>query len=187
MIRRKFLFLDIDGVLNKHGDMPMLCSAIDNLRLIIEQTNCEVILSSSLGVFAEWRKDMINVGKFPEDLLKHFKGSAYFDFHPICFDELLKQEGFIQSQKRGECIKITLSTILSPTEIANNVKKNFVIIDDCIGDIKPNQLPFLVKTDPSKGLTKENALEAISLLNQNVDLTKQEKLERAINNLKIGF
>lgn len=136
----RVLFLDIDGVLNSKQSRDLAIflepSRIQLLNNILEQTKCEVVISST------WR-------------LKN---------GPLLLEELLTLAGYkgyilgytptIPNRERGSEIKEWLAR--HPTE-------KFVILDD--NDDMGNLFPYLVKTTFDEGLTETKAQEVIKKFN----------------------
>ena len=181
----KILFLDCDGVLNRRptpdelsgkerhgmsekefensivGLNPIL---VANLKRIVDETDCKIVASTSWRYFedhptvgSDWRKtlsDMIGRDK------RIFIGNT-----PILeFD----------SNRRGNEIK---------TWFENNVEPGttmYCVVDDDISDIV-GVIPRkrIVKTDPSVGLTNEDASRIIDILNG--DSVNVEKTEHKWN------
>ena len=146
----KILFLDIDGVLNTptfidEVDAKIFSSGqidprlIDNLNIIVAQTNCKIVVSST------WRRhNSIQVlQKTLED--RRFKGSI-IDLTPI--NDLPRH--------------LQIEQWLDTTSL--DVKK-FVIVDDFYD--MPNLTRHFVKTNEKFGLTEEDAFSCIKILNKN--------------------
>ena len=144
----KVLFLDVDGVLNKANTKEKTatgCSFVEDifvrrLKNIVDQTGCEIVLSS------DWRYDahteLIPELDELEDKLSEY-GLALYDFTPVI------------NNHRGQEIQSWLD---AHTDVGS-----FVILDDR-GDMEPN-MERLVRTLFSHGLTEENKREAIKVLN----------------------
>lgn len=151
----KIIFLDIDGVLNVycHNRDEYGCTfhknLEDNLKLIIDNTNAKIVISSS------WRDSGLEIMK--EMWLFRNLAGEILDITP--YDN--------EYRIRGNEID----------EWLNNNKdlvSNYVIIDDD-SDFLDYQKPFHIKTsdnithsdyiDIGLGLTKECALKAIKMLN----------------------
>lgn len=153
MTQLKVIFLDIDGVLNvipeDRDEFGAVFQApfVDNLKMIIEQTNAKIVISSS------WRHSGKSV--MLEMWLKRQLPGEVIDITP----------NFMKvSAIRGEEIADWLH---------NNWVDAYVILDDD-DDMLPEQLRFFVQTaghgSPSDrnegyGLTTSRALKAISILN----------------------
>lgn len=144
---RKILFLDIDGCLNRCGksikhfeeDKILL------LKSIVEQTGCEIVLSST------WRKSADGL-KRVKKLLKNRLSKELFGVTPI-LDNLVN--GLWHAMPRGVEIAQWL---------AENPVDSFVILDDDsdMGELSDK----LVLTKSFVGLTPEIAQEAIDRLNK---------------------
>lgn len=136
----KVLFLDIDGVLNSNKSIDLAIylepGRIKLLNNIIEQTKCEVVISST------WR----------------------LENGPLQLEKLLTQAGYkwyilgytptIPDRERGTEIKVWL---------ARHPTQKFVILDD--NDDMGNLFPYLVKTTSDEGLTEAKAQEVIKKFN----------------------
>ena len=143
------IFLDIDGVLNSHRKLKEvyelthkshsgynypfdeLCLA--NLTKIVVQTNSKIVITST------WRKDKEGRQKIIEALKEY-----NIDQHIIGYTPIL-------NQSRGNEIKAYLSTL--------DQTPNFIILDDDT-DME-DLIDYLIKTNISDGLTKQNTEEAI--------------------------
>lgn len=161
--RNKFIFLDLDGVLNsnlyyceKHHDkryaeamaqypaelalgVSMIDPvAVDNLNKILEATDAKIVVSSS------WRHD-----SYLPDIFKAVGIKApIFSITP-----------FSESRIRGEEIQAWLDKQTEPY--------TYVILDDD-SDMLESQLPYFVQTDWMKrGLSQDDAKQAIKILNEN--------------------
>ena len=136
----KVLFLDIDGVLSKclypncHGNVQY--KKIKILKKIIDKTNCKIVLSSY------WRTNEILYKNISKKLSKY--DLKIMDKTPI-----------YGSNKRADEIYDWLKDHPS-------VKK-YAIVDD-IEQFYDFQKKYFVKTNPKKGLTKNDAKEIIKIL-----------------------
>lgn len=153
----KIIFLDIDGVLNswdsrkvnielsKHPehycDMPSR-PMIDNLNHIIDDTDAYIVISST------WR------------LLCGHTGMDYILY--LCGVRPDRVIGITPNTKMGGNRGLDIQTWMD--EHPNTAIESFVILDDNsdMGEL----LPFLVLTDPDKGLTKKDAIKAIKILKE---------------------
>jgi hypothetical protein len=173
---KKIIFLDIDGVLNYMPDRQSLETLKNNLghekflheiygfskrlvkylKMIIDDTNCKIVFSTSWRYFkdhhiegSDWRKtlaELLNVdqtifiGNTP-DISSGWDNGSF-------------------SRRRGSEIKMWLECNTEPGKI------KFCIIDDEIGDIIPI-IPkkYVVHTDMKVGLTLDDVKKAIQILN----------------------
>lgn len=151
---RPVIFLDFDGVLNTERHQARLAidgkptkdawgplfdpRAVSNLRRIIDATDAVIVVSSS------WRfvyrlgslRLMWEVRELPGELLDMIpRGASYIS--------------------RGENIECWLD---------RNGRRDYVIIDD-LDDFFPSQHDRYVETNPVVGLTEQDALKAIEILN----------------------
>lgn len=171
----KFLFLDFDGVLNTSRYAKLLKkdgidlydeygamfdpNTISNLKSIIEQTNCKIVLSTS------WRNEgLLRMRSLWKD--RNLPGEI-FSMTPILLSTTY------QDSQNGEmfCIPELNAKALEINawlqQYASN-SFNYVIIDD-ENVFCQKQQNHLVITDENKGLTVQKSKEAIEILN---DLSK---------------
>lgn len=137
----KILFLDIDGVLNAHGDAGMYNMSdarLRRLRRIVESTGCQIVLSSS------WRRydDLFHRAKTKLE----YKGMKLYGCTPRHYDHDI----------RGKEIQEWL-------DAHPNVTKYAIVDDD--SDMMDHQKPFYVKTNGEVGMTDDDADELIYILN----------------------
>jgi hypothetical protein len=144
----KFIFLDIDGVMNHHNHMVRsrhhfsyeFCPvAVQNLREIIKRTGAYIILSST------WRKGMHVIDI--RILFNHYDlGQYVIGATPVFHDQI-----------RGNEIKDLLNRLDEPPE-------SIVILDD---DADMGELmPYLVQCKDYCGLTTDELRErAVQMLN----------------------
>ena len=172
---RKYLFLDLDGVLNtcqysnhliKNGlsefdENGSLFDpkAVDNLRYIIDSTHANIVLSST------WRFDGFKamsklwndrnlpgklIGSTPHLTMAHFENvdtNEVWQKHPIGS----------RGMEIDEWLRLNANEKLNPY--------TYAIIDD-EDDFLSHQLEHIVLTDPIKGITRELANKVISILNK---------------------
>lgn len=152
----KIIFLDIDGVLNscllnelsgyggwfkeedkcEHSNVLWGQKLVDNLKKIVDETNSKIVISST------WRR-YFSVQKFQE----------MFSVYGWQNAPVIDKTDFFGS--RGEEINKWLSE--------NNASK-YVIIDDC-QDFTSEQQRFFINTDAIEGLSFDDAVSAIKILN----------------------
>ena len=155
----KIIFLDIDGVLNKRFSKthaPSGCNGIENALLkrlakIIEETGAKVVLSSTWK--SEIDKNLRYITGDGKYMLNKFKYEGKFHL----FD---KTPDASSCMMRGTEIDEWLSK-------RDNVE-SFVILDDVdFDDFEVyGYTNKLVLTDPNDGLTDEDVLLAIKILNK---------------------
>lgn len=166
----KYLFLDFDGVLNtgryakqlrKEGIDPFDefgamfdPDAIDNLRCIVEQTGCKIVLSST------WRNEgMMMMRALWEN--RNLPGKL-FSMTPILlsttYNDARNGELFTIPERNSKALEIQ-------AWLQRNAKEPFkyVIIDD-ENVFFYGQQEHLVQTEEYGGLTIEKSQEAISIL-----------------------
>ena len=145
---RKFLFLDIDGVMNysEMWNLPMEEQISDDklklLKKIVDATDCEIVLSSS------WRNIDRHMHIIGGNLAKYGIDLVYKTPYDI--------NG---NAKRGDEIRSFLSLYSD-----FDVETRFVILDDD-SDMCEFTDKYLVKTNYDVGLTEEDAEKAIDILN----------------------
>lgn len=148
------IFLDVDGVLNSRNkrdevyekthkphsghSYPFDEKCLENLKLLVQETNSKIVITSVWRKNEEKRRTLLNV-------LKEYN----LDKEVIGYTPVL-------NKKRGIEIKQFL--------IYLKETPNFVIIDD---DSDMEELmPYLIKTNGQVGLTYENVQDAIIKLNK---------------------
>ncbi len=145
----KIVFLDIDGVLNRHEyNLPAQSNSLDvgavsNLNFVLAETNALLVLTSA------WRY-LIQSGAMTMD----------------GFDYLLRTHGVVA----GRLVGITASDEQIPRrsdQIVDYLKtsdpQTWCVLDD-EPDASPRSDRF-IKTDGARGLTIEDARQAIAILN----------------------
>lgn len=164
----KVIFLDFDGVMNteryiagrrrsglqasdRYGYLfdP---EAVENLRRIIGATGAEVVISSSWRLEGEERmKDMWHERALPGQLIGITGQSLHANF-PMSAGEKA-------GAAKGEEIRSWLKGHVPQPY-------SYVILDD-EADIRPEQLPHFIQTNPRIGITRADAERAILILNGN--------------------
>lgn len=171
---RKILFLDIDGVVctefNNRKEYYlgedkaifewyiMNPSCIEHLNTIVQQTSCEIVISSS------WRKTFTvkelqdifeeNGFKYPEKIIG-VTGVFYEWIKP----------GVHLPSVRGLEVKVWLDLNVRKTPTGfNNNQYTYCILDDD-SDMLYEQRNSFIKTTNQEGLTLEKAREVIKILN----------------------
>lgn len=139
----KYLFLDIDGVLNSVEDNDLdgdICERnILLLKQIVDRTNCTVVISSA------WRKMTKRYNNMCRKLCSY--GIEVYDKTPL-----------IDEGNRGDEIKKWLSMFnVEPIE-----KLTFAVLDD---EEVPDMENHLVKTDYIHGLQQEHVDKVVKILN----------------------
>ena len=149
----KYLFIDIDGVVNstaffkrreelkeyKELSFPLDSfdkDAISLLNYIIDNTDAKIVISS------DWR--------FDEDLIPCLK------YHGLKY-EIYGITPYDKHYRRGIEIQ---KFLLNEKDV-----ETYCIIDDIINHLLPTQYDYIVHTSFSDGLTKELADKAIKILN----------------------
>ena len=168
----KYLFLDFDGVLNTLRYAKMLRkdgidpydefgamfdpNTTSNLKNIIEQTNCKIVLSTS------WRNEgLLRMRSLWKD--RNLPGEI-FSMTPILLSTTY------QDSQNGEmfCIpELNAKALEINAWLQQNASKlfNYVIVDDENIFFKSQQ-EHLVLTDEYDGLIVDKAKRAIEILNQ---------------------
>ena len=159
----KYLFLDIDGVLNsykydKERDI-MTTNNIDGTRLdlvkkIVDQTDAKIILTSTWR--KHWEKSEVFCDEIGKDLNETFKSHGL---------EIYDKTPSIDFLERGIEVEAYLSDHKNDLEA-------FCIVDDMMY-AWDGLSPFFVKTNPriGYGLEERHVEKIISLLNSNKGTT----------------
>ena len=139
----KYLFLDIDGVMNSVADNDLdgdICERnILLLKQIVDKTNCTIIISSA------WRKMTKRYNNMCRKLCSY--GIEIYDKTPS-----------IDEGNRGDEIKLWLkSNNIEPVE-----ELTFAVLDD---EKVPDMRNHLVKTDYMYGLQQEHVNKVVEILN----------------------
>lgn len=147
------IFLDVDGVLNDHGQMMNLYCGIHSdkvnlLNVVLDTTNAQIVISSA------WRYMIINgsmtLKGFENLLLTHGLKCHNKVIGHTCSDECIKTPF-----ARGFQISKWISD--------NNYAGKYVVVDDLDLGISAANHPF-VQTDGSIGLTQENIKQILERL-----------------------
>lgn len=139
------LFLDVDGVLNRCGNLHDIeQDKVSLLRSIVMATGCSVVVSST------WRRSERTLGRLVKVLREG--GVSLLDSTP-CLDRVAADGSYVVTE-RGEEIQAWLDAHLGVTR--------FVILDDCTD--MAHLGGHLVQTDSFTGLTEALAEEAIRRL-----------------------
>lgn len=147
----KIIFLDVDGVLNYNGYNSELLEikCVNNLKKIIDITHCKIIISST------YRLSDISFNLLFDELKKY---SIMMD--KLTISEYLKTPD-LEYMSRCDEILYTVN------QIKNDKRYNllsWIVLDD--GELLNKELiPYFVKTNYNTGISEENVLSAIFLLN----------------------
>ena len=129
----KYLFLDVDGVLNTTRSQSLYGLSkpcMRRLQLIVNDTGCKLVLSST------WRLHMDTYMRLQRAL--GYRGMALYGRTP----HLREEKG---KNNRGDEIALWLSGFADQPYV-------YAIVDDD-SDMNDNQLPHFFQTDPDYGLT----------------------------------
>ena len=172
-LNRKFLFLDIDGVLNtgqyskymienKLNDFDENGSifdpnAVDNLRYIIDCTNADVIISST------WRYDGLDKMQklwkdrnIPGKIVCITPHLIFASFEEVDSKEIWQKRPIgSRGMEIDEWLRLNTNQKLEPL--------TYAILDD-EDDFLLHQAEHVVLTDPMKGITREVADKVINIL-----------------------
>jgi len=152
-LKSSVLFLDLDGVISTDFK-SFNPDCVIALKKILDETNAIIVISSC------WRKGFIDWSIEPhrlvesKDVLKVL--GRWFEDCGLPSQRLIDVTPIDISGYRG--------TEISQWLAAHSRVQNFIILDDD-SDMEPHR-DRLIQTDGSKGLTLENADEAIKLLNK---------------------
>lgn len=161
------IFLDVDGVLNstnnlvkvynKTGrphsgyDYPFDETCLKNLQILVNQTNSNLVITST------WRKDKEGIKILLQKLKEYNLDEKVIGYTPV-----------LNSFRGVEILKF-FSTLQD--------KPNFIILDDDSDMSK--LLPYLIETNAQSGLTTENVQQAINKLNLSfLKKSREDGLER---------
>lgn len=164
---QKYIFLDLDGVLNTENHIKILREngkrttdqfgylfdpiAVKNLGIIIDNTHAEIVISSSwrfAGLVAMC--ELWEVRKLPGKMID-ITPMDWFDVETVEVELDFNPVG-----GRGKEIQQWLSKYATPFD-------KYVIIDDC-NDMLPSQQPYFVETNPIVGITQHDVLRSIEIL-----------------------
>lgn len=158
---KRFLFLDIDGVLNSRDwdrfyqdndfkynsdvDPDIDFRAVERINKLIEETGCEIILSSSWRFFLKETKNRLTNSGLRYEIKDIIKGmeSVYDDDWPD-----------VKHPTRGDLIA---------DYVNENPCESYVILDD-IDEMTEEQKPFFIKTKNNYGFTDKDLDQAINIL-----------------------
>lgn len=176
MNKERYLFLDFDGVLNTMEYQTALQwkgeprkdeygslfdpEAVENLNLIILNTNAKIVISSS------WRLDGIR--RMREMWAARELPGKVFGVTPklseVHFNSLQDDRNSISVIPYGtRGLEINEWLRINPNLYQQNMGYSYAIIDD-FDDFISSQMSHVVLTEPETGLTKELAVKAIELL-----------------------
>ena len=141
----KYIFLDIDGVLNAPGDKNLIEGVIDKnkyslLIQIINETNAKVVIISSRRLYQEDRNILLKA-----------------------LDEIYDSLSFISFKLLSKYRKDEIKMFLTDKEF-----ESYVILDDidCYYTLDNEINKHFIYIDGVVGLTKENVDKAIKILNK---------------------
>jgi len=141
-MQQRVVFLDIDGVLNTpeytrkaNNSEVMDPVTVAILRRLVETTKAAIVISSSWRHGANWKKHIQRV----------FSQSGW-DNPPI-IDRTPKLSG-----GRGREIAAWLT---------EHQAMSFIIVDDIVWDLLPEQAEHIIECDKNVGFTEQNAQEIL--------------------------
>lgn len=168
MIKRKIIFLDIDGVLNTERHYEYCCKngiasderfgypfdpeAVANLKKIIDETGAEIVISSSWKFWS--LSTMIDLWKG-----RNLPGKVIGITPQAISDEMLLNADLTEMEMlplKGTEINGWLS------EHRRSVAQ-YAILDD-VNDMRPEQQSHFVQINPVVGITEQDAEEIIAIL-----------------------
>ena len=162
---KKYIFLDFDGVLNteqyidqlrrekapvsdKYGYLFDPC-AVDNLRKLINTTGAEIVISSSWRIDGlELMQAMWSDRELP-GIIAGMTPLGEFQMEILTPDDCVG---------RGKEIEQWLKE-------NGSMQDKYVILDD-VPDMLSYQKPFFIQTNPIVGITDDDCLKAINILNR---------------------
>jgi hypothetical protein len=143
----KYVFLDIDGVLNAPGDKNLICDVIDNYKLellkkLISKTNSKVVIISSRRIYKDDR-----------DLLLRALDDIYDDLSFISYNMNYKY--------RKDEINLFLS---------NNSCDGYVILDDIDSNYTKDSkmINHFIHINGMIGFTINDYNKALEILGNNI-------------------
>lgn len=149
--KEKIIFLDIDGVLNRHSydtHLVLENDLVENLKTLLEKTNAKIVLSTF------WRG-------FPE-YIKFILGG-----YDISFDTIIGVTPGEDKAKLGNIYKseIRSNQILDWLENNGSMVESYLILDDReYAAIGKKQRERFIKTNTKLGFTKDLIDEAVQIL-----------------------
>lgn len=143
----KYVFIDIDGVLNSPGDKNLICDVIDNYKLellkkLISKTNSKVVIISSRRIYKDDR-----------DLLLRALDDIYDDLSFISYNMNYKY--------RKDEINLFLS---------NKSYDGYVILDDIDSNYTKDSkmINHFIHINGMIGFTINDYNKALEILNNNI-------------------
>ena len=171
LMKRKIIFLDIDGVLNTQ-DWPSRMTndtpkdefgwafdpvAVENLAHIVKETGASIVISSSWKFLGMTKlKEMWNIRNLPGGLL---------DITPNTVSDEMLLNANLDDMKLGVCRGNEIKEWLSKHKVEVS---NYVIIDD-FDDLLPEQMGHAVITNTLIGISENDANNAITILNNSYE------------------
>ena len=141
-MKKKVIFLDIDGVLNTNSDRKISNDKLKLLSELVSKTGADVILSSSWRY--GWNKPELNQ-----------PGTRIYNLK-----QLLKDNDIVIKDTIG--LDLTKS-IQIKNYLSTNVINNYIVLDD-----EPIDSANLVQTDGDVGLTHSDCQKAAHLLEDQI-------------------
>jgi hypothetical protein len=135
----KFIFLDIDGVLIDEDNGGFSNNALLNLRHIIDETNAEVILSSTWRIYDKTLKVIINE-------LEKYDINLYST----------TRRNYQLNNRKDEILEWVTNNCVSPCY--------WVAIDDSELNLPDNHY---LRINPHEGLTHDDACHIINIFHNN--------------------
>lgn len=150
----KFIFLDFDGVITTpFTDWKLSNHHIGIIKFILDITKAKIIISSS------WRhRDIHNT-------IKSLGEVGYYKPFPFpLVDYVVGQidgnDIYERLHSRGKYIQDVVDTLKIPLD-------NYIILDDNDSNISYLHKESFIQTNPSEGITVDNAVKCIQLLHDN--------------------
>ena len=141
----KYIFLDIDGVLNSSGDKNLIFGIVDVSKLelfckLVNKTNSNVVVISSRRIYKEDR-----------DLILR------------ALDDIYDKLSFISYNMNYKYRKDEINLFLS-----NNPCDKYVILDDIDSNYTKDKdmINHFIHINTMKGFTDEDYIKAITILNK---------------------
>lgn len=173
---KKYIFLDFDGVMTsgKHYDTLVSAGkpvrdeygdlfdpeAVANLQMIIEATGASIVISSNWNVLGlDTMKAMWKKRGLPGEIVGVAVEGCLEDIDLVSIDIEANIELLMRQNLRGKAISGWLSRNAVPRDCP------YVILDD-LDAFTEEQHPHFVRVGPTVGLSMENSIKAVNILNE---------------------
>ncbi len=172
----KYIFLDFDGVMTSGKNYDVLVAAgkrindeygdlfdpdaVANLQKILDSTGAEIVISSNWNILGlRFMKDMWIKRGLPGKIAGVAVEGSLEDFDLASMDIEANIDFLMGQNLRGKAVSGWLSRNAKTKDCP------YVIIDD-LDAFTQEQQPRFVKVNPTVGLSMEDAVKAIEILNR---------------------